>query len=83
MLNESTFPVPTIDIGITRSRSNRWIFGVCGGVAAKYNFNPLAVRIGTIILALVIPGISLFPVILAYVALGLLLPDDDSTIDVR
>lgn len=75
--------MPIIDIGITRSRSNRWIFGVCGGVAEKYTFNPLAVRIGTIILALVIPGISLFPVILAYVTLGLLLPDDDNMIDVR
>lgn len=82
-LNERTFPVPTIDIGITRSRDNRRIFGVCGGIAEKYGFNPMATRIGTVILAVVIPGITVFPVILAYVALGLLLPEDDSMIDLR
>ncbi len=75
--------MPTIDIGITRSRSNRWIFGVCGGIAKKYGFNPLATRVATMILAVIIPGISLFPVVLGYIALGLLLPEDDSLIDMR
>lgn len=72
-----------IDIGITRSRTNRWIFGVCGGIAEKYGISPLATRIGTVILAIIIPGISVFPVFIAYIALGLLLPQDDSVIDAR
>lgn len=70
--------MPTIDIGIYRSRTNRWFFGVCGGVAEKYGFSPTATRVGTVILALIIPGISLLPVILAYVALGLVLPEGDN-----
>lgn len=72
-----------LNIGITRSRTNRWIFGVCGGIAEKYGINPLGTRIATVILAIIIPGISIFPVILAYIALGLLLPEDDGMIDVR
>lgn len=75
--------MPTLDIGITRSRTNRWFFGVCGGVAEKYGFSPLATRVATIVLAIIVPGITVFPVILAYIALGLLLPEDDSLIDMR
>lgn len=75
--------MPKLNIGITRSRTNRWIFGVCGGIAEKYGYSPTATRIGTVILAVIIPGISVFPVILAYIILGLFLPEDDSVIDVR
>lgn len=75
--------MPTLDIGLKRSTTNRWIFGVCGGIAEKYGMNPMATRIGVAILAIVIPGISVFPVVLGYTALGLLLPEDDSVIDVR
>lgn len=74
--------MPTIDIGITRSTTNRWIFGVCGGIAQKYGMNPLAVRIAVIVLAVVIPGVSLVPTILLYILAGLLLPADDTPIDV-
>lgn len=75
--------MPTLDIGLKRSTTNRWIFGVCGGIAEKYGMNPMATRIGVAILAIVIPGISVFPVALVYIALGLMLPEDDSMIDVR
>ena len=68
--------MPTIDIGIRRSTTNRWIFGVCGGIAEQYGMNALAVRLGLIVLAVIIPGISVFPVILLYIAAGLLLPED-------
>jgi phage shock protein C len=73
--------MPTLDIGLTRSTTNRWIFGVCGGIAEKYGMNPIAARIGVAVLAIVIPGVSVFPVALGYIALGLLLPEDDSIID--
>ena len=75
--------MPKINIGLTRSTTNRWIFGVCGGIAQQYGMNPLAVRLGFVILAIVIPGISVFPMILLYIALGLLLPTDDEPIDLR
>lgn len=74
--------MPTIDIGITRSTTNRWIFGVCGGIAEKFGMNALAVRLGVIVLAVVIPGISVFPTILLYIAAGLTLPEDTDPYDV-
>ena len=73
--------MPTIDIGLTRSTSNRWIFGVCGGIAEKFGMNALAVRLGIAVLAVVIPGISVFPVIMLYILGGLLLPEDTDPID--
>ena len=74
--------MPTIDIGLTRSTTNRWIFGVCGGIAAKFGIIPLAVRLGVAVLAVVIPGVSIFPVILLYILAGLMLPEDTDPIDV-
>ncbi len=73
--------MPTIDIGLTRSTSNRWIFGVCGGIAEKFGMNALAVRLGAAILAVVIPGVSVFPVILLYILAGLMLPEDTDPIN--
>lgn len=74
--------MPKLNIGLTRSTTNRWIFGVCGGIAEQYGMNPLAVRAGVALLAIIIPGVSVFPTILLYIALGLLLPADDEPIDV-
>lgn len=66
----------TIDIGIYRSRTNKWIRGVCAGIGEKYGINPLWVRLGFVAAALVIPGVSLITMIALYVALGLLLPEE-------
>lgn len=62
---------------LRRSRRDRWIFGVCGGVAHEYGWNPTVVRILVAVLAVVIPGFSVIPVILIYVLLGFLLPESD------
>jgi phage shock protein PspC (stress-responsive transcriptional regulator) len=75
--------MPRLNIGITRSTTNRWVFGVCGGIAQQYGMNALAVRGATALLAIIIPGVSLFPTILLYIVLGLLLPADDEPLDVR
>ena len=61
--------------GLERSRRNRWIFGVCGGIAERNGWNPAHVRLATVILAIIIPGPSLIPTALLYVALGVLLPE--------
>ncbi len=74
--------MPTLNIGITRSTTNRWVFGVCGGIAQHYGINPLAVRVGLIVLAVIIPGVSVLPTVLLYIALGLLLPEDSDPFDV-
>lgn len=67
-----------IDIGIERSRRNRWIRGVCGGIAHKFGIDAIWVRIAFFLAAFVVPGVSLIAVIVLYVALGVLLPESDT-----
>lgn len=61
-------------IGLRRSRYNRRFLGVCAGVARAYGLNVTLVRAGTVILAVVIPGFSVFPTIIVYVLLAALMP---------
>ena len=67
-----------LDIGIERSRNNRWIRGVCAGIAQKLGIGALVVRVGFMIAAVIVPGVSLITVIALYVALGFLLPESDT-----
>ncbi len=55
--------------GLYRDRDNGWIFGVCAGIADRFNFQLTAVRI-VAILSLVL---FFWPTALSYVALTLLL----------
>lgn len=54
---------------LTRSRNNRMIAGVCGGLAERYGWNPNTVRL-LFVLSCLLPG----PQVLAYLALWLLIP---------
>lgn len=49
-----------------RSRSNKIIAGVCGGIAEYFNIDPVIVRI----LAVVIPGFGWF----AYLVCAIIIP---------
>jgi phage shock protein C len=69
---------PMIDIGIYRSRNNRMLLGVCGGLAEHFGVSSKLMRAVTIGLAVFLPGISIWPVILAYLVLGLLMPQGDT-----
>ncbi len=60
-----------------RAKRDRWILGVCGGLARSQGWNPNVVRLVTAILAIAIPGFSLIPVLIAYVILGAILPESD------
>ena len=51
--------------------------GVCGGIAHRYGWSSTVVRLVTIILAIVIPGVSVIPTLLIYFLLGYLLPETD------
>lgn len=62
---------------LKRARGDRWFMGVCGGIARRYGWNANTVRLVTIFLALAIPGPSLALCLLAYLALGALLPESD------
>jgi phage shock protein C len=58
---------------ITRSRNDRMLAGVAGGLAAYFNIDPLFVRLGFALLAF-LNGTG----ILLYLLLWLLLPNEDS-----
>jgi phage shock protein C len=63
---------------ITRSQSDRMLGGVAGGLASYFGIDPLIIRIGFIALT-VLNG---FGTIL-YLALWLLVPNEDSVTDAR
>ena len=60
---------------IRRATRDRWVMGVCGGIAHTYGWNSNVVRLAMAVLAIVIPGISLIPMILIYILLGAILPE--------
>lgn len=64
-------------MSIKRAKRDRWILGVCGGVAHAYGWSPGAVRLATAVLAILIPGFSLVPVIAIYLLLGAILPESE------
>jgi phage shock protein C len=60
---------------LTRSRSDRLVAGVAGGLAAYLGVDPILVRIGFVALVF----FTNLAGVLAYVALWLLLPNEDSS----
>ena len=64
-------------MGIKRARRDRWISGVCGGIAQHYGWNSNAVRLAVVLLAIFIPGVSAIPAILIYALLAYLLPEEE------
>lgn len=52
-----------------RSRSNRIICGVCGGVAEYFNIDPTLVRLGFVLLGFTGSGI------IAYIVAAIIVPD--------
>jgi phage shock protein C len=62
---------------IKRAKRDRWIMGVCGGVAHTYGWSSNMVRLATAGLAILIPGFSVIPVIVIYVLAGAMLPESE------
>ena len=62
-------------MGIRRAKRDRWIWGVCGGVAHHFGWRSTAVRTVVVLLAIFILIISVIPATLVYVLLGFLLPE--------
>lgn len=62
-------PAPVV--GLTRSSSDRMLFGVCGGLAARYGFEPLVVRLA-FVATLFLGGAG----VLFYLAAAVLIPAD-------
>jgi phage shock protein C len=64
-------------LNIERSKRDRWIRGVCGGVAHAYGWNSGVVRLVTVVLAVIIPGPSTLVAFALYLVLSFLLPESE------
>jgi phage shock protein C len=64
-----THPAPK---KLIRSRTNRMLLGVCGGLAEYLDLDPTVVRVLYVIISIVSVA---FPGILAYVILALIMPN--------
>jgi phage shock protein C len=62
---------------IKRAKRDRWIMGVCGGIAHTYGWSSNVVRLITAVLAVIIPGPSLVATVVVYVVLGIVLPETE------
>ena len=60
-----------------RSKRDRWIRGVCGGVAHAYGWNSNIVRLATVVIAIIIPGPSSLLALAVYLVLGFTLPESE------
>ncbi len=60
---------------LRRSRNDRMIAGVCGGLAEYYGISPFRVRLLYIIISV---ASAAFPGILVYLALWFLIPNDEN-----
>ncbi|WP_460809427.1 PspC domain-containing protein [Microlunatus endophyticus] len=60
---------------LRRSRNDRWIGGVCGGLAEYLNMDATLVRVGVVIIALVTAAV---PVAAIYLLMMLLIPEADT-----
>jgi phage shock protein C len=61
-------------MGLQRSKKNRMIAGVCGGIAKTIGWDPTLVRV-TYVLASVLS--AAFPGILVYIILWVLMPEEN------
>jgi phage shock protein C len=64
-------------LNIERAKRDRWIRGVCGGVANTYGWNPNVVRLVTVVLAVIIPGPSTLLAFVLYLVLSFVLPESE------
>jgi phage shock protein C len=63
-----------VTMGLQRSKKNRMIAGVCGGIAKTLGWDPTLVRV-TYVLASVLS--AAFPGILVYIILWVLMPEEN------
>lgn len=63
--------------GLKRSKSDRWILGVCGGIGQATGVGGNWVRLAAVLLAVLLPGVGILVDVLVYIALGILLPESD------
>lgn len=57
-----------------RSRTNRVLAGVCGGIAEHYGSDPTAVRLAAVVLGLFT---GIVPMVVAYIVAAIVVPEPD------
>jgi phage shock protein C len=73
MTTPQSTPAPSVaDLGFRRSRGDRWIAGVCGGIAARTGLDPDLVRVLAVLLAVFGHLVGL----IAYLAAWALVPEE-------
>ncbi len=60
-------------MGLYRSRNNKMIAGVCGGIAEWLGWTPTAVRVAYVIISILSVG---FPGTIAYIILWIVMPQE-------
>lgn len=60
---------------LQRSSTNKWIAGVCAGIAHRLGWDPTLVRIGYVLVSILSAG---FPGVLIYIVLWILMPREGS-----
>lgn len=60
-------------IGLRRSRGNRMIAGVMGGIAQRYGWSPTLLRVIFVLVSVLSAG---FPGIIVYLVMWLLIPSE-------
>jgi len=77
MTTPAPSPAPSAPVlGFRRSRSDRWIAGVCGGVAARTGLDPDLVRVLAVLLAVFGHLVGL----IAYLAAWALVPEEGADV---
>ena len=59
---------------LRRSVSDRWLAGVCGGLAEYFSLDPTVVRVGYVLLSFLSAA---FPGMLVYLILWFMIPEDE------
>lgn len=60
-------------MAVLRSRDDRWVAGVCGGIAKALGWNSTSVRILYVIVSILSAA---FPGTLAYIILWIVMPEE-------
>ena len=58
---------------LRRSSSDRWIAGVCGGIARWLGWDPTVVRVAYVLISILSAA---FPGLLVYIVLWIVMPKD-------
>ena len=66
--------MPTLNTPLRRSRSDRMLAGVCGGLATYLGMDPTIVRVVYVLASVLTVA---FPGILVYIILWLIVPEGD------